>query len=1271
MEEQDSTIQNFIYDLFDDINKIVGDKFFISNLFFVLLKNSKNRLNCFKILYKKFGRKELEGRMVYEKDGNLLLNQVKEDILKTNQSESGLFSNPFMIINSLSKCIEDDEIMVKKNCLDFMIKNIPIDNRELFKKEHMVILAESILKLFKKNDLSIIKRIFTLLFNENEIEKFEVKEENEEIVEFLIKAYKKLLKRDLKNNEDCKLPFIILHTLKSNNKNLLEKILENCADDILYYSYKWGYNMDNSKFTTVIVEEIKYFIEEIEFFIKKFIDSFCDKLKNKKTINIYFLEFIVKIFLTNSIMDISSKTGYITKLMKLIFVEFSKFEKELTNSEFEEFQKLIYFLKESTLTIQQTITNPKEVEENVYKNIEEVRNNLTSVIENIINNNKNKEDIIESIINYFTILMKLDIIYRDQNEELYNIENLEELPRWINYLFELIGNDYEIISYQSLKFIYFLFFKQKNYQQITKFIFNKKEYYEKNKICWVMIEKIIELLEISGFRSLVLNYISRFIYYNIKFVSNYILQLLNKKTAIEFRKVSLLWKATGKSKNDDFTLILKDTVFKMLGFIRFNDPLIRSYFKDWLLESQNNFSIVLNNVFKEIIDYTDWVKKKGKIFYNKNFDCESFLKSLDNLDIVLEYGKINFLHYMKNNSIPDYFEIYNIEIDQFTNKKLLFEKNSTYIYFLIKILVRYLLGHLNDEISFTKKIGEHLKKKVEVKEKILIFIEHLLSNLNNDILVVKISLRLIPIFIEALEEALEMNLTTLQLEYINILQFLIFKTKLTGVQSKSLELSEVLKNPKFLNTLLIGLKSKHSFVIHEFSGFLKQLYLIMGVYFKHPILTQMVRNIIFSFLENINDRSKKMKSLKEQEVLKEQISVLLNGLDNCIQFFLQVDEIEEKISRGNFEKAFLTVFTLGIVRTEEEIRKKISFLKDEQTCVHIINNFELIFEKLLFCWKNLKLIRNYHLFSKFKFSEHYINEINNEEMDSITLKIINIIKPLSNNFMGRTVEALLQNWIQNNELLTVKNFNKKKTLISNIKIMELILHLNISPVRFLYSLLNSKEIKNVKAMERYEKSKKKKIRILIKDSVIYEVSILSFLFCYLKYVEMDEKNFFEIYGIILNILKNFENSYTPLTLMWIFEIVSLVVSKLRQNIQNYSKLKNDWFLFIKEVLIKIVKIIGQEITIVYSDVGKESTVIFPLNASLYDYITKSNKQILTKSCKNEKELIFGFDFFNENKMQDLRNRYFLIYTLFQNCVDILNIFFVSKNRSLYDPSKVR
>lgn len=132
LEEQDETLQKQILELLNDINLVVGDKFFLSAVWFVLLKNSKNRLACFKILNKKFGEsistKSVLGDHTYslteDEKSNPLLLKVLSEIKDSNGKPTRFFPNSWTVVNGLCKCLEDEDVVIKKNCLDFICKHV-------------------------------------------------------------------------------------------------------------------------------------------------------------------------------------------------------------------------------------------------------------------------------------------------------------------------------------------------------------------------------------------------------------------------------------------------------------------------------------------------------------------------------------------------------------------------------------------------------------------------------------------------------------------------------------------------------------------------------------------------------------------------------------------------------------------------------------------------------------------------------------------------------------------------------------------------------------------------------------------------------------------------------------------------------------------------------------------------------------------------------------------------------------------------------------------
>lgn len=129
LDEQDNSLQKLIFDFLADLNKVVGDTFYISTLWLILLKNSKNRLSCFKILNKKFSESPLKhlNRSVISSvdDPQQSAHSVDEPVVEN------YFPNPTMIVNAFIKCLEDEDVIVKKTCLDFIIKNAKLSHQFL------------------------------------------------------------------------------------------------------------------------------------------------------------------------------------------------------------------------------------------------------------------------------------------------------------------------------------------------------------------------------------------------------------------------------------------------------------------------------------------------------------------------------------------------------------------------------------------------------------------------------------------------------------------------------------------------------------------------------------------------------------------------------------------------------------------------------------------------------------------------------------------------------------------------------------------------------------------------------------------------------------------------------------------------------------------------------------------------------------------------------------------------------------------------------------
>lgn len=1109
-----------------------------------------------------------------------------------------------------------------------------LTNENVFKQHHIDAMFVSLLKLFEKNDLSIIKRIYKIVFEDKEPNTIDLSAQNPKYLNALKSAFKIMLKTNPLTGDDCQKPFTILKNLRTTCPELMKYIVYENSYNFLYYTYSWGYS-ESSIYTSVVVQSMKEFISYFSDNMEALVYHFESQLKiNSNIENIYLVEFILKVIITESEMSAAPKISYVSKLVSLAQNQLRNTFNSLANipadkppsfktEKLDIFDKLVGFVNEC-LIIMQSIQSSSDdsvlIPESTLANLNDSSNGFMSMVNDMVFKDDNKDLITKFYQKLFSILIKLDTISKKPAKNV-SINQMEELSPWLSLNIDVMDNNYEMLSYQALKVLYSMFELESQNKVIfayNRFIYGNKTHYFEGKICWSIMEKVVDIVEISDFKNLALNFFFKFIKLNLSFVSRFLLNLLAKKSPAEFKKVAILWKSTSRFYNSDCRLILQDTVFEMLSYVDINDPLIRNYFKNWLMESKDNFSIIIDSVVKDINKYTNWKIEDDSVLYVVPFDCDLLLKSLKNLNIIFNNSTAHFIHYIINTQINPEFDFYNEELN-IVLKKHFNMPHNTYLFLIIKICARYLIGHLcNDSIKEDKT--NHIENIIEVKSSISIFLEKLLGNLNNNDLTCQLSLKLIPNILSNLEEALKKDHTSLQLEYMNLLTFLVFKSNLSNHPTHSKAFTIILDDKRILEIMLLGIKSQHSFVVNEFINFINQLFFLLAKHFKHPVLTQTIKTIIFAYLNNIIEKYDSVSSLKHEEIMKELVTVLLKGLKNCLDFFLQVNEIEEKITSGNIEKAFLTIFTLGIIQTKDEIRKKISFLKDEETCNHIINNFEQIFEKLLYCWKNVNVNHKFDINERYKNTEAFVIKLNEEDITGVSRSIFKIIKPLSNNFMIRTIEALLENWIKNNEQLKLENAYEPNKNLNNAKILELILYLNISPVRFLYSLQSSKQLKNIGTFKRYDQVKLKKEYHVLIDAVKYENNFLNFLYVYLKFSEINENIYFEVYGIVLNILKIFEGSVFPSTLLWQIDIADLIVQKLQLHVSNHSKLKHDWVTYLTDTLLKCAKIVNRDIVIVYNLSHLTYSMVTPLNPSSYLLLNKNtlmvNKyQIITKQGK--------------------------------------------------------
>ena len=950
---------------------------------------------------------------------------------------------------------------------------------------------------------------------------------------------------------------------------------------------------------------------------------------NKNFNNVNFLNFILKYLIVDSSISLTVQLKLIHSLIEislnLIQSLFSKDIKMEKNSENElllgkKFDKILSFILTCIHHIEIMFSTKSTKPEN-------------HVIDLFINLEKRFCDFPEIFIKdknlliffmgyfgkYFKMMIMLNNITNINNNNEEELVSDKDLPNWYFILFKFLDISNDRVTYHVLKFIYDLFEIEKDYRMIKKYqiyLYYKKKHFESGQLCSIIFQKIIDIIEISDFKDLCLHYYLKFVRINFKFVSQRILELLETKNSQNFVKIALLWNYTSHYTNSDCMLVLQDSVFLMLDHAKSHNPILLNHFKNWLIKSYSSFRIILDSIIKRILKFTNWVKKGKQILYNYPFDCNKFLESLEYIEIVIKNCKQIFIQFLPHKEVSSEFDFFIKEIDLVLGKMFVIKKKNRYAYFIfiIKILLRYFIGELNQDIKIDNK-ADHLEEIFLVKEKIAKILETLISNLKgkNDNFIMKITLKILPFILVNLEKSLIEKQITSELVYLNSVKFLVFETKISQNEHTKKDFNQIILNNKTIDIFLLGLKSRHSFIVKEFITFFNKFNIILNNNLQSDILTKLSERILFSYLDSLTSKCARVLSLKEEEIMRGLMKILLEGLKQYIEFYFK--EINEKTIKGN---TTVKIFTFGLGGKDEIM---INFKKDQKTCEKLLYHFETIFQRLLVCWKDIDIVKDYKIFYKYEKNQIYSKNPDLIEKIGITKSIIEIVEPLCYNFKDKIIEVLLVRWIKNNNILLPTNIYLSDINIENIKVIEMILHLNISALDFLAELKNSQPFKNLEKLKRYKKTSYRKFYCLIREDAVYESNLLSFLYCYIKYSHFENGEFLKIYENVFIILKFFEPSYTPSTLLIILDIFVLLIDKFKINNHAFNKFISYNSYFVTEVINKLIRILIGEYTIVFSEKKKTYDVILPLNPSIWNLAEEKIKKLQRKQIVNSESKI--------------------------------------------------
>ncbi|EEA07550.1 Dopey, N-terminal domain-containing protein [Cryptosporidium muris RN66] len=132
----------------------IGEKNFMCTLWLVLLRTAQVRFSALEVIMSRFSINSSDMEIEVEKLESLI-------------------TYPFLVVKALESCFEDENILVKRHLLDFLISNIPLGKSshqisDLFSVECKVLLMRRGLKLLLLGEWSLTRRILQWISNQRQ-----------------------------------------------------------------------------------------------------------------------------------------------------------------------------------------------------------------------------------------------------------------------------------------------------------------------------------------------------------------------------------------------------------------------------------------------------------------------------------------------------------------------------------------------------------------------------------------------------------------------------------------------------------------------------------------------------------------------------------------------------------------------------------------------------------------------------------------------------------------------------------------------------------------------------------------------------------------------------------------------------------------------------------------------------------------------------------------------------------------------------------------------
>lgn len=251
LDDQNETLIKSIKEIFLKARQKVGERVFYGELWSSILRTHRIRLVGMKYA--------MESIPVYKAPEE----NAEEDMKKFIES---FYPNlNVLVINALISTIEDENVHVQRNALDFIISRFPITNQLLNFNQKISIIVSG-LALLVRNEYSTTRRLIAWLIGSNQDDDIDLEDTGiKYMIELLIASIKKIFtpKGDQIMSKEKLLNGIkIIDQLFKQQVKLVDVILENTAIDLISSVEKyWSVNPNANSYNDEIIKKIKKFFD--------------------------------------------------------------------------------------------------------------------------------------------------------------------------------------------------------------------------------------------------------------------------------------------------------------------------------------------------------------------------------------------------------------------------------------------------------------------------------------------------------------------------------------------------------------------------------------------------------------------------------------------------------------------------------------------------------------------------------------------------------------------------------------------------------------------------------------------------------------------------------------------------------------------------------------------------------------------------------------------------------------------------------------------------